>query len=203
MGHKSKIGKYGTKNRSRCKKMSKLGGRKSRRKRWRKREAEKQVAKISGRSLQRHNLSAGRRSTLWQFNNRLYFLFSLSCISKGDLDSSSQILKTEGNNCDFEIGSISWLLWQQFCNRFTFSQGKSLLSLSYFHKINDHSHSQRGKPRKHISLPASCIQWTTLRNYREKDNVEQAEEIYDHSYLATSFPPPIDKSPGPVIRTGA
>ena len=26
MGHKAKIGKYGTKNQSRCKKMSKLGG---------------------------------------------------------------------------------------------------------------------------------------------------------------------------------
>ena len=82
MGHKAKIGKYGTKNQSRCKKMSKLGGRKSRRKRWRKREAEKQVAKISGRSLQRHNLSAGRRSTLWQFNNRLCFPFSLSVFLK-------------------------------------------------------------------------------------------------------------------------
>ena len=130
------------------------------------------------------------------------FPFLSFCISKADLDSSSQILETEGNNCDFKISSIPWLLTQQFCNRFIFGQG-FFLSLSYFHKINDHSHSQRGKPRKHISLPASCIQWTTLRNYREKDNVEQADEIYDHSYLATSFPPPIDKSPWPVIRTGA
>ena len=59
-----------------------IRGRKSRRKRWRKREAEKQVAKISGRSLQRHNLSAGRRSTLWQFNNWLCFPFSLSVFLK-------------------------------------------------------------------------------------------------------------------------
>ena len=81
------------------------------------------MAKISGRSLQRHNLSAGRRSTLWQFNNWLCFLFSLSCISKEDLDSSSQILETEGNNCDFKISSIPWLLTQQFCNRFIFGQG--------------------------------------------------------------------------------
>ena len=50
------------------------------------------------------------------------FPFLSFCISKADLDSSSQILKTEGNNCDFKISSISWLLTQQFCNWFIFGQ---------------------------------------------------------------------------------
>ena len=82
MGHKSKNRKIWDQKSEQVQENEQIRGRKSRRKRWRKREAEKQVAKISGRSLQRHNLSAGRRSTLWQFNNRLYFLFSLSVFLK-------------------------------------------------------------------------------------------------------------------------